>query len=215
MKRRIWIPIAIVLLLMIIAGATWAIRSREAPEVTEVRELAKKMFDRENVTDEERSAIRERMREIGDELPEEQRREVFREMGNQFQQRMSEHIREFAALPLGERNAFLDRDIARMEEMRKSWETRRRQRGDRSDRDGQRGRGDRGGGFRGPGGTGGPGGRDGRPRTEEDRDARRRARLDNRSVEDRAHMTEYFKAMNERREERGLEPMRRFGRGGR
>ena len=213
MKAKIWIPIAVVLTLGIVAGITWAIRTREAPEVKELRELAGKITDRENVTDEQRREIGQRMREIGENLPEEQRREVFREMGNQFRQRMTERVREFAALPEEERNAFLDRDIDRFEEMRKGWEQRRRERDQGGDQAGGGGREGRGG----AGGPGGPGGRGDRPRTEEDREARRRARLDNTSAEDRAHMMEYFKAINQRREERGLEPMRRGwgGRGGR
>ena len=95
-----------------------------------------------------------------------------------------------------------------MEEMRRGWEQRRREQSDRGNRGDQAGRGDRGG-------FGGPGGRGDRPRTEEDREARRRERLDNSSPEDRAYMMEYFKALNKRREERGLEPMRRWGGRGR
>ena len=99
MKPKIWIPISIALLIVIIAGVTWAIRSREAPEVDELRDLVAKMSDRENTTDEQRMELGQRMREIGENLPEEQRREVFREMGNQFRQQMTQRVREFAALP--------------------------------------------------------------------------------------------------------------------
>ena len=70
---------------------------------------------------------------------------------------------------------------------------------------GQEGRG------RGPnaGGESGPGGRGGQ-RTEDTRNDWMKRRLDNSSPDERALRTEYRRAMNERREQLGMEP----GRGG-
>ena len=209
MNRKVWIPLLIGLVVVVGAGVAWAMWPREAPEVKQVQELANKMFS-EETSEDERTELREQMRELRENIPEEKRREVFRAMGDQFRQRMTEHIREFAALPEEERDAFLDRDIDRFEQMRRSFEQ-------QGGREGERPRGE-GGGRDGQAGRGGPGGPGGdRPRTEADREQRRRARLDNSSPEDRAYFMAYMQAINERRAERGLEPMRRPGpgRGGR
>ncbi len=68
-----------------------------------------------------------------------------------------------------------------------------------------------------PAGEGGPRG-DGNPPTEADRarrDQERQARMDATPPERKAKMAEFASAMNKRREERGLEPMRGpFGGGG-
>ena len=77
-------------------------------------------------------------------------------------------------------------------------------------REGQPGGGQEGRG-RGPnaGGESGPGGRGGQ-RTEDTRNDWMKRRLDNSSPDERALRTEYRRAMNERREQLGMEP----GRGG-
>ncbi len=216
MKRKHWI-ISVCLLLILAAGLAWALYPRQSPYVNQAQQLASKMMD-ENLTDEQRQAVREEMRQMRDRLPEEERGEVFRAMGEQFRQRMDEHLREFAAIPEDQRDEFLDRDIDRMEQMRRDFEKRRAERGSEGGRDG-------GGGPPGPGfGRGGPpgggpgagrGDRGNRgPRSEEDREDWRRRRLDNSTPEQRALMTEYFKALAERRKERGLDPMPPFGRPG-
>ncbi|MEM8680827.1 MAG: hypothetical protein AAGF97_15870 [Planctomycetota bacterium] len=201
MSRKRWIPLVIGILLVIGGGVTWAMWPREAPEVKQVQQIANQMFA-EETTNEQRQALRDQMRDLRDNLPEEKRQEVFRAMGDQFRQQMTEHIREYATLPEDQRQEFLDRDIDRMEEMRRGFEQRRQ-------RDGER----REGGAAGQGrGAGGPDGNR-RPRTEEEREQRRRARLDNTTPEDRAHFMAYMQAINARRAERGLEPMRRPGPG--
>jgi hypothetical protein len=61
-----------------------------------------------------------------------------------------------------------------------------------------------GGGAPGAGGPGGPPG--GRSRSEEDRNAWRKNMIDRTTPEERARYTEYRRAMEKRREERGLQP---------
>jgi hypothetical protein len=58
--------------------------------------------------------------------------------------------------------------------------------------------------FRGQGPPGGPGNVAGRTRSDEDRDARRRQRLDQTTPEFRAQAAEYFRQLNARRQQRGL-----------
>src|SRR5262245_44142408 len=58
--------------------------------------------------------------------------------------------------------------------------------------------------FRGPRGAGGPMNNAGPGGSAEDRDLRRRQRLDQTTPEQRAQMAEYFKQLNDRRRQRGL-----------
>jgi hypothetical protein len=65
--------------------------------------------------------------------------------------------------------------------------------------------------FRGQGPPGGPGNGPGRVRSDDERDARRRQRLDQTTPEFRAQAAEYFRELNARRQQRGL-GSGRFGR---
>lgn len=211
MTAKQWMPIGVLTLLLVAGAAIWASRSGEAPEVTEMKQLANQIMDTDaNASDEERQKTGERMRELRENMTQEQRREV----GNVFRERMFQRTREFAALPEEERNAFLDEDIDRMEQMRQRF----RDRGDRGGRGGgpgaEGGRGGQRGGGEGRGGEGRGGRGDRANMTEEERDSRRRQRTDSISPEDKAYMGEYFKAIAARREERGMEPMQ-WGRPGR
>jgi hypothetical protein len=206
MKTKYWI-LGACLLLIASAALVWAFYPRESPYSAQAQQLASKIMD-ENLTDEQRRAVRDEMRQLRDSVPEEQRGEVFRAMGEQFRQRMESHMREFAQLPEDQRDAFLDRDIDRMESMRKEFEKRR---AERASNGGGGGPPFGGGDGRGPGaGGGGPRGDRG-PGSGEDRESWRRRRLDNSTPEQRALMTEYFQALAERRKERGLDPMPPFG----
>ena len=190
MKIRIGISLGVVLLLAMIAAATWAVRSREAPEVVEMRELTQRMFD-QDLEFEQRRQLGEKIRALKQEIPKHRRDEVFREMGEQYHRQLSEHVRQFAALPEEERDAFLDRDI----DMKQLFGKKNKRADQSAGSGGSRGRGDAKGRRRG-----------GRPMTDEDRKARRRAKLDRTSAEDRAYMMEYKKAFKRRLAERGLKP---------
>lgn len=200
--KRIWIAGAVVATLLIAGGLTWALYPRESKYVVQAQELMAKMQD-ENLSQEDRQQLWQQFRELRESVPDDQREEVFRAAGEPWRRQFESRMREFASLPENERNAFLDQDIDRMETMRRQFEERMRAGG------GERGPGGGfGGGPGGPGGGGNAEGRQGRGNwTDETRTDRRRRRLDNTTPEQRAHMTEYFRAMNERRVERGLEPM--------
>ena len=184
MQPRRWIPIAVVLfiaMIMIIAASTWAVRSREALEVTELRQLTKKLFD-PNVEQQQRVELGEKMQQLKQNIREDRKQGVYREMGEAFREQINAHVRKFAALPEEERNAFLDRDI----EMK-----RMSARGDGQRKDGPRGR------------------REKKPSkfdsmSQEQLAALKRAKLDHTSAEDRAYMTEYIRALKQRSEQRGI-----------
>lgn len=179
MRPQRWIPIGVVLLLvMIIAAATWAVRSREAPEVGEMRQLTAKMFD-QHIEPQERIAVGEMMRQLKQNIPADRRQEVYREMGEDFRQQVNEHVRKFASLPEDQRLAFLDRDI----EMKQMFG-----RGD-----GQRGRREKKKQSKFD------------SMSKQQLAALKRTKLDNTSAEDRAYMMEYIKALKQRMQERGLD----------
>ena len=124
-------------------------------------------------------------------LSAEQRREVGRQLRDQvqklnpaqrrdfFQDRrkaMEKRIADFFKKSRQEQVAQLDEDINRMQQFR----------------------------GQGPPPGGGPLNIAGRARSAEDRDTRRRERLDQNTPEFRAQMAEYFKQLNARRQQRGL-----------
>jgi len=124
----------------------------------------------------------EGFREKVRELSDEQRQQFFESSRPIFQQMMIQRMDRFFALPPEEQQQELDQWIDRMEERRQQ-------------RAADGGRGD--GGNRGNQSGG-------------DRDQRRKARLDSSTPEMRAKMDRFMDQMNDRREERGLEPVRGF-----
>lgn len=110
------------------------------------------------------------------ELSDEQRDRLRENVRPMFRQRMEQRIDAFFALPEEQRDAYLDDMIDRMQEMR----NRRPRDAGRGDRQGRRG-----GGF-----------------TPE----RMKQRLENTPPDRRAKMAEFFRAMRQRMEDRGIEP---------
>lgn len=184
MRPQVWIPISIVLLLaVIIAGSTRLVPPREAPEVTQMRQLTKRMFD-QHIEPQERFELGERMRQLKKNIPKPRREEVYRAMSDDFQRQVNEHTRKFASLPEDERIAFLDRDID-IKQMSAKPD------GGRSDRGRQKKK------FK--------------SMPEEQRKALKRAKLDYTSAEDRAYRKEYKEALKQRMEQRGLNSWSRGG----
>lgn len=119
-------------------------------------------------------------RELTGELRSEMRQlspEQRRRLFRERRQRRVEELKAYFALPPGQRIAFLDRKIAEMEEARPRWQEVRGQ-----------------GAFPRP------------PRSTDpdERERRRRDRLDSTTPEERAMMKEFFQAMGQRRQQLGL-----------
>ena len=211
-KYKVWFALAgIVTLLLFAGGVGWAWWFKTDPQVEVVRELQAKVFSEQSraLEPEERRVIFEKIREESEKLTDGQRRALRKEARDNFQGRIQQRIGSFFELSGDGRIAYLDEQIDEMEERREQWRQR-----ERNGEVGGRGPGPGRGGPR-----GGVGARDGQGRggrgnmTAEQRNDRRRGFLDRTSAEERAQFTAYMDAINMRRAERGLEPMRRrFGR---
>lgn len=146
-------------------------------------------------------------------LPPHLRPQVERQGGNMFRNAMRARIDSYFALPPEKRQAEIDRQIDQEEVMRKAFEAGRAVASVFGG--GQGGQGGQAGGQAGgaagttasatasapPAGT--PGGRSG---SEEDRNRFRKSIIDRTTPEQRARYVEYRRAMDERREQRGLPP---------
>jgi hypothetical protein len=158
-------------------------------------------------------------------VPEKYRGQIRQDMGRLFTARERAATQSYFALPPAQRQAEMDRRIkaeeARNKERRERWAAERAAR-EQANANGQTAENGRNGGAgqegrgRGPnaGGGSGPGGRGGQ-RTEDTRNEWMKRRLDNSSPDERAQRTEYRRAMNERREQLGMEPTRGGGPPGR
>jgi len=179
-------------MLALVVGAGWALGFFDTtdPQVAELQKLREETFDRmDQMSDEERRSQFQEFRQRVEGLSEDQRRE-FRESGREgFQQMMVQRMDQFFAMTPKEQTKRLDELIDRTEE----W---------RANRD-QAGGGGSGWG-RGGGGRGNM--------TPAQRDQRSKERLDRSTPEMRAKIDRFVDIMNERREQRGLEPIDR-GRG--
>lgn len=184
-RQKNAICVAVVALL---AGGAWALGYFDGldPEVTALQEFRDENFQRiDQMTDEERRTQFQEFRSRVDALTDDQRREFFDGSREFFQARMLDRMNNFFELSPEQQKKDLDEQIDRMEEWRRN-----REAGGGQARGGG-GPSRPGGGGRGPGGRGGGG----------------KARLDRSTPEMRAKMDRYRDMMNQRREERGLEPI--------
>ena len=200
-NRTAWLAgLCFVVLLAVACGLGWWLINGADPRVAHVEQLQQELATLGNDSDPQvrREKFAELRREM-EALPDSQRQELRESMGQMFQQRMADQVHRFNQLAPAERTAFLDAEIDRMEKMRAAG-------GGRPGGPGRPpGSGRPTGMAGGPGGGGGPGqGGPRGPRSEEQRDARRRNRLDNSSPEQRAEFAVYIEAMRERRKARGL-----------
>lgn len=198
-NKKTWAALS-ALLIAIIGGAVWAMQNREDPEVTKAKEASKEImakFADENVSAADRVKAIQESRKVTENLSDEQRQEVRREGWQSMRGQMLVKIDDYLAIEdEGERNAFLDAEIDRWDEMRKEFgkmrEQRKKEEGESGEAKGDKDRGGRGGW--------------GRPQAgdKEGMEDRSRRRLDSSSPEQRAKFTEYFTAIMKRREERGM-----------
>lgn len=167
------------LILLLLAGVGWALFSGEDAELVEMKQMRDDMLQNmEKMSEEDRRASRDEFRQRAESLTEDQRREL----GRGFRQFMMQRVDNLLAMPREQQVAELDKWIDRMEE-------RRQNRGD--------GEGRERGGREGRGGDMSPA----------QRDQRRKERLDRSTPEMRAKMDAMKDLINDRREERGLEPI--------
>jgi hypothetical protein len=190
MKR--WIGVLVVLTLVGV-GAAWAIQSRPDPQVVKVQGLQARLRTSEGLPDAERRALFDEMRNEMEQLPEEIREQLWRAQREEFEDRMLARMKATLAMSGAEQKAALDAQIDEFESRRKEWEARRRERGQQGEKKAGERKSDGRGASR--GGT-----------SAEQRDARRKARLDRSTPEQRAVRAEYRKLLEQRRKERGLGP---------
>lgn len=151
------------------------------PQVAELEKMRDENIGRmDQMSENEQRAQRDAFRERIGELSEEQRRQFFESSRPMFQKMMLDRMNSFLQLPPEQQKEQLDEIIDRMEERR-------------ANRDG-------GGGGRGQGAGRGN-------RSEAQRDQRRKERLERSTPEMRAKMDQFKDMLNDRRAERGLDPI--------
>lgn len=179
-------------MLALVVGAGWALGFFDStdPQVAELEELREETFGRmDQMSDEERRSQFQEFRQRVEGLSEDQRRQFFESSREGFQQAMAQRMNQFFEMTPAEQSKRLDELIDRTEERRAN-------------------RGQAGGGGTGWGRGGGGRGRGGRGDvTGAQRDQRSKERLDRSTPEMRAKMDRFRDMMNERREQRGLEPI--------
>lgn len=181
MNKRVTLTV-LSLLLLLGLGWVWLVPAGEDPQVTAAKQLREETFKNiDQMTDEQRRASFESMREMTRGMSDAQRQLVWQGA----RQDMARRVDRLLAMPKAEQNRELDRLIDRSEQRRKE-----RAAG------GERGRGGPDGA--GPRGDGPPGGGA----------SRGKARLDRSSPEMRAKMDAMGDLINARRVSRGMKPER-------
>lgn len=164
-------------ILALLAGVAWALFSGEDAEVAEAKQMRDDLFQKVE------TMSRDERRANFESLREKTRdfsEDQRRAFGQGMRQFFMKRVDKLLAMPPEERNKELDKWIDRMEE----WGA------NREGREGREGRGDRGGDM-----------------TSAERDQRRKQRLDRSTPEMRAKMDRMKDLINDRREERGLDPI--------
>jgi hypothetical protein len=175
-KRR-WVRVTSLVLVLVAAyGLYRAIRPD--PNLKKVRQLQAEFAQAKNMTAEERQLKGREMRDAMSKLSQSQRQELFAE----GQKRMEEQYKRYAQMSQAEKTRHLDEQIKRSEQMRQQF-----QRNPNTQR---------------PQSTGQGGPR--RGQSAEERDKRRRERLNNTSPEFRALRDQYRKDLAARRQQWGL-----------
>jgi hypothetical protein len=183
-RRRAVLLTALALLLLLL-GLLGVWSAKSARQAAKVRQLQQELFGgaARNLPPEERRARFEELRAATAKLTDGQRRELRAEAG---QRRRAELARYFT-LSKAEKTRYLDQQIDRMEEMRRNFAA----------RGGPNGAGPNGGG---------PGAGPPRPRTPEEREQRRKQRLDETTPQERAQRDQFRHDLEARRSQRGLPP---------
>ena len=189
-RKRRWYRLAALLLLLLIGYGTYR-AVRPDPNLKKVKQLQQEFATRaKEWTPEQRREKGREMRQAMEKLSPAQRDALGAERQKQFE----DQLRQYAQMSAADKARHLDEQINRSERMRQQMTTRTATGG------GPRPAGGPGAFGAGPGGSGGPRG----TMSAEERDKRRKERLDRTSPEFRALMDQYRKDMNARRQQRGL-----------
>lgn len=197
MMNRRMIGFASVVLLLLIGGTVWALRSRSDAQLEKVREMGKALFTANGPPPPEK---REEFRNAIGQLSDSQRESLFEERRQEFERREDQRMATFFAMSPQQQTAYLDKEIQDEEKRAKDRAARRAQAGQQSQ--------NRTGAMQGPGpgpGQMGPRG-GGRTMTSEQRLQRQKRRLDNTTPERRAQRSAYRDAVQKRRIALGLPP---------
>jgi hypothetical protein len=185
-RKRRWLRAAIILLLL--GGAYLGYRAvRGDPNLRKVRALQKELFtaDASKLAPEQRSDKFRQLREATEKLSPDQRRQL----ASEGQKRFEDELDRYRKMSREEKRKYLDERIDRMERARQNAAQRATQGGPVS--------------AAGPGRPGGPpGGR--QNLSAEEREHRRKQRLDSTTPEFRAKMDQFFRDLQARRQQRGL-----------
>lgn len=186
-KNHIAIVVSLVLLMV---GVGWAMGyfAGEDPQIAELERMRDENFNnQEGLSREQRREQWNSYREKERALSPEQREELSKRSRPFFQKMANERMNEFFALSPEEQTKRLDEIIDRMESWRK-----------------ERSQGEGGGGSQ--DGRGGRGSQ-WQQMSQQQRDRKRQERLDQTTPEMRAKFDRFRDMMNERREQRGLDPV--------
>lgn len=173
-NRRRVTGASIVLLVGCLALLYWLFRPD--PRLARAQELSRQLTGdaARTLTEDQRREVRQQLRQQLEQLTPDQRRALGKERRKAFE----DEVAKFSTLSKEDQNAFLDNQINRMEEAR-----RRRQQENPN---------------------GNNAGFPSRSNDTDERDRRRRDRLDETSPEQRAQFTAYFQALRDRRLQQGV-----------
>jgi hypothetical protein len=176
--KRVVQALAVLVAVLLLLGVVQ--RFRAQAQVERVRRLSSRLTgeDGRKLSEEERREAWRRVREEVGRLSPKQRSALREDRRKASRERLA----RFFKMSPAEKQSYLDQQIDSMEQLRKRWQSQ--------------------GGRRGNGPGGPPGG--GRSLSPEERDRRRKDRLDQTTPEERAQRAEFFKALSLRRQQRGL-----------
>ncbi len=196
-NKSTWIGIGA--LVLAIAGGVWAFNQRENPDVVAAREVNKKMaeaFSDENISSEDKMKLYEESRKANEKLSDDERNKVRREAWKGRGKQMEATIDDYLALDNEkDRNAFLDEQIEKWQGMREQWKGMKKKREAEAKAEGKKPE-DRAG----RGGWSPP-----KPGDKEGAMNMQRRMMDKTSPEQRAKFSEYFMALKQRMEDRGMD----------
>ncbi len=156
-------------------------------------------------------AIRDLIRKLMEQLPEDVRRQAFSRRGGDYEKREEEHMKKFFSMTSAEQTADLDKELDRFAERQKGWESRRKKDAASTDKAAASGKpADDKSGNAGGGPDSGPGGGPRAARTDAQRKLDMNKRLSQTPPAVRVQRSQYFQMLHARATQRGM-TMPQFG----